>query len=219
MEEFMAVVKENLGYWLVGLYALSESLKKLFNNADFFYKIFKKLFPKWEIKTKRMIEREQEKERLDNFEKAIAEIKETSKNNVAMFLEHEKQTIDKIGDFKNEIVDKMGGLECKQSEMNNNVGSIKAELEGVKKEFEEKNADDWRWDILDFFNSSINNRRHYKEEWEHVINQLKKYERYVEVHEIDNGVFEEAATWLRNEYHKHIMANDFLQPENNSIDR
>lgn len=208
MEEFMPWVKENLGFWLVGLYAISESLKKLTSNIEYFDKWFKKRG----VTTKRMREREKERERLRNTEKAIEEIKETSKNNVAMFLEHEKQTIDKIEIFKNEIVEKM-------AEMNDNVGNIKAEVKEVKREFEEKNADDWRWDILDFFNSSINNRKHYKEEWEHVINQLKKYERYVEIHEIDNGVFEEAATWLRNEYHKHIMANDFLQPENNNVDR
>ena len=215
MPEWETYIKENLGFWLVGLYAVLESIKKLTSNIEYFDKFFKE----HGITTKRMREREKERERLRNTEKAIEEIKKTSKKNVAMFLEHEKQTIDKIGVFKNEIVDKMGSLEFRQAEMNDNVGSIKAELEGVKREFEEKNADDWRWDILDFFNSSINNRRHYKEEWEHVINQLKKYERYVETHEIDNGVFEEAATWLRNEYHKHIMANDCLQPENNNIDR
>ncbi len=215
MEEFLTALKENLGFWLVGIYAVLESLKKLTSNIEYFDKFFKE----HGIITKRMREREKERERLRNTEKAIEEIKETSKNNVAMFLEHERQTIDKIGVFKNEIVDKMGSLECRQAEMNDSVGSIKAEVEEVKREFEVKNADDWRWDILDFFNSSINNRRHYKEEWEHVINQVKKYERYVEVHEIDNGVLEEASTWLRNEYHKHIMANDFLQPENNNIDR
>lgn len=212
MEEFMVALKENLGFWLVGLYAVSESLKKLFNHADFFYKIFKKIFPKWEIKTKGMIERDEAKERLDYFENAIIEIKETSKNNVEMFLEHEQQTLDKIGTFANNIVIKIDTLENKQSEINSTV-------EEVKKEFEQKNADDWRWDILDFFNSSINNRKHYKEEWNHVINQLKKYEKYVETHEIDNGVFEEASTWLRNEYRKHLMANDFLQPENNDVDK
>ena len=116
-----------------------------------------------------MIEREKAKERLDYFEKSIGEIKETSKNNVEMFLEHEEDVLGKIGEFKNEIVDKV-------AEMNDNVRNIKAELTGVKREFEGKNADDWRWDILDFFNSSINGRRHYKEEWYHVIDQLKKYE-------------------------------------------
>ena len=215
MEEFFEIVKENLGYWLVGLYAILESVKKITSNIDHFDKWFKE----HGITTKRMREREKERERLKNTENAIEEIKETAKQNVAMFLDHEQQVLHKIGEFKNEIVEKMGNLECAQSEINATVSSVKAEVGEVKREFEVKNADDWRWDILDFFNSSINNRKHYKEEWNHVIDQVKKYERYIETHDIDNGVLEEAATWLRNEYHKHIVANDFLQPENNSIDR
>ena len=89
-------------------------------------------------------------------------------------------------------------------------GNLQKEVTNLKREFELKNSNDWRWDILDFFNSSRNNRRHSKEEWDHAIDQIKKYERHVEIHGIDNGVLEEAAKWLRNEYQKHIIANDFL---------
>ena len=99
----------------------------------------------------------------------------------------------------------------KMDEIDKKVGDVQSEINVVKKEFEIKNANDWRWDILDFFNSSRNNRPHSKEEWDHAIDQVKKYERHVEIHGIDNGVLEEASAWLRKEYQKHIDANDFLE--------
>ena len=98
----------------------------------------------------------------------------------------------------------------KMDEIDKKVDTMQTEIEVVKKEFEIKNANDWRWDILDFFNSSRNNRPHSKEEWEHALDQVKKYERHVEIHEIDNGVLEEASKWLRAKYQEHLMQNDFL---------
>lgn len=105
---------------------------------------------------------------------------------------------------------KIDNIENSQKEMNGKVDGMQNQIDVMKREFEVKNANDWRWDILDFFNSSRNNRRHSKEEWEHAIDQVKRYERHVEVHSIDNGVLEEASRWLRNEYQKHLDANDFL---------
>lgn len=101
----------------------------------------------------------------------------------------------------------------KIDEIDKKVDDMQSEIKVVKKEFEIKNANDWRWDILDFFNSSRNNRPHSKEEWDHAIDQVKKYERHVETHDIDNGVLEEASRWLRNEYQKHLVANDFLDTQ------
>ena len=98
----------------------------------------------------------------------------------------------------------------KMDEINTKVDTMQSEINVVKREFEVKNANDWRWDILDFFNSARNGRPHSKEEWDHAIDQVKKYERHVELHDIDNGVLEEASKWLRYEYHEHIRRNDFL---------
>ena len=121
MEEFFEVVKENLGYWLVGLYAILESVKKITSNIDHFDKWFKE----HGITTKRMREREKERERLKNTEKAIEEIKETAKSNVAMFLEHEQDVLGKIGAFKNEIVEELSRLRDKvdeqREEMDKNI--------------------------------------------------------------------------------------------------
>ena len=59
-------------------------------------------------------------------ENAIVEIKDTSKKNVEMFIEHERQTIDKIGVFKNEIVAELSRLHDKIDEQ-------KAEMDEAKK--------------------------------------------------------------------------------------
>lgn len=98
-------------------------------------------------------------------------------------------------------------------ELYEKIEALQTELKDVKRDFEFKNANDWRWEILDFFNSSRNNRPHSKEEWEHAIDQVKKYEKYVEKHDIDNGILEEASIWLRKEYQEHLNKNDFLKVE------
>ena len=81
----------------------------------------------------------------------------------------------------------------------------------MKKDFEEKNAHDKRWSILDFANSCHNGRKHTKEEWEHVLNQLKYYEEYVEKHNIDNAVIEEETRFLRELYRELIAKSEFVQ--------
>ena len=98
----------------------------------------------------------------------------------------------------------------KMDEIDTKVDTALSKIDTIEKESEIKNANDWRWDILDFFNSARNGRRHSKEEWDHVIDQIKKYERHVEIHGIDNGVLEEASKWLRAEYQEHLRKNDFL---------
>ena len=88
--------------------------------------------------------------------------------------------------------------------------NLQSEIHTVKREFEIKNANDKRWDILDFANSCRNNRQHSREEWEHVIDQLKCYETYVKEHKIDNGVIEEETKYLRELYRERCIRNDFL---------
>ena len=95
-------------------------------------------------------------------------------------------------------------------ELNEKFDTLQGELEKFKREFEVKNANDLRWDILDFSNSCRNNRKHGREEWEHVVSQLKEYESYVEKHNIDNGVIEEETKYLREMYQERLSKNDFL---------
>lgn len=90
------------------------------------------------------------------------------------------------------------------------VGEIEKDIQTMKQDIEEERADNKRWNILDFANSCRNNRRHTKDEWHHVVSQLKDYEKYVEERDLDNGVMEEEAKYLRKLYAERCEKNDFL---------
>lgn len=89
-------------------------------------------------------------------------------------------------------------------------GDIRKEITELRQELTETKVQNWRWNVLDFANSCKNNRRHSLDEWKHTISQLAEYEDYIERNGIANGVFEEDARYLREEYHKHCQQNDFL---------
>ena len=89
-------------------------------------------------------------------------------------------------------------------------GDIRRDLTEMKTEFEEYQAEDMRWSILDFANSCRKREQHSKEEWNHAISQLKKYETYTKIKHIDNGVIEEDGEYLRELYHERCIKNDFL---------
>ena len=96
-------------------------------------------------------------------------------------------------------------------------GDVKRELQELKhdqrelkREVECEKANNARWNIFSFANTCRHGERHTKEEWEHVIDQIYKYDAYVEEKNIDNGVFEETAKYLKGLYQKISKENDFL---------
>ncbi|MBO5319082.1 MAG: hypothetical protein J6B01_04650 [Ruminococcus sp.] len=89
-------------------------------------------------------------------------------------------------------------------------GDILKKIEELRNELTDVKVQNWRWNVLDFANSCRNGRRHSRDEWQHTIAQLADYEEYIEHNEIINGVFEEDAKFLREEYQEHSKNNDFL---------
>ena len=89
------------------------------------------------------------------------------------------------------------------------IAEIKTEVKELKEDCELKNADDMRWEILNFANTCRRGTEHSKDEWRHVMTQLAKYEDYTERKGISNGVIEEDSRYLRELYHKHNTENDF----------
>lgn len=89
------------------------------------------------------------------------------------------------------------------------IAEIKTEVKELKEDCELKNADDMRWEILNFVNTCRRGTEHSKDEWRHVMAQLAKYEDYTERKGISNGVIEEDSRYLRELYHKHNTKNDF----------
>ena len=90
------------------------------------------------------------------------------------------------------------------------IGDLRKEFAEFKRDYEERNAKEMRRHILDFANSCRNGVLHSREEWEHIIAELREYEEYTEKKKIPNGVIEEDAKYLRELYRERNMKNDFL---------
>ena len=105
MEEMITFVKDgrDLVFWMAGFYALVEFFKWLVTSREF-------LLKKCGIKTKKMLEQEEREKRLKATEAAIEEIKDTSKKNVDMFLNHERQVVEKFVNIRDEIVKELNRL-------------------------------------------------------------------------------------------------------------
>lgn len=87
--------------------------------------------------------------------------------------------------------------------------AVKSDVATIKKDQEEDNAENMRCRILSFARSCRRHEYHDAEEWNNIIEQLKKYESYVEERKIKNGVIEENAVYLRELYHERLVNNDF----------
>lgn len=90
------------------------------------------------------------------------------------------------------------------------IGELESDVKELKKDFDEEKVNSKRWNILDFANSCRNGRLHTREEWQHVISQLKEYEVLTDQKGIENGVIEEEAKYLRKLYAERNDKNDFL---------
>lgn len=89
-------------------------------------------------------------------------------------------------------------------------GDIRRDLSEFKRDFEETKANDMRWNILNFANSCRRHEEHGKDEWRHVMSQIKEYEEYTEKKHINNGVIEEDTKFLRELYRDRNYKNDFF---------
>lgn len=63
---------------------------------------------------------------------------------------------------------------------------LKEQLNQLENDFIEHKVDSWRTEILSFQSSCINHERHTKEEFDHVIDTLAKYDKYIKDHKLTN---------------------------------
>lgn len=106
MNEWKVVTEFNWVLWVAGLYALAEFAKWSVTIKDWFFK-------QLGIETKKMRKAREMQERLKKAEEAISEIKDTSKKNVEMFVQHEKQVVAQFIGIRDEIVVELGKLHNK----------------------------------------------------------------------------------------------------------
>ena len=83
-------------------------------------------------------------------------------------------------------------------------------VEAIENNVTENEKDRIRWEILDFANSCRNDRRHTRDEFQHIITLNDKYRRLLEKTNDKNGVFEVEMEYIKDEYAERLKNNDFL---------
>ena len=89
-------------------------------------------------------------------------------------------------------------------------GNLKQDIADLRKDVDEQRMSSIRSLVLDFSNSCLNGRKHTKEEFDHILEENKTYEKLVEKYEIDNDVYKEAIAYIKRIYRKRLDKRDFL---------
>ncbi len=90
------------------------------------------------------------------------------------------------------------------------LASISLKLEQVSERIDKIELNDMRSSILDFSNSCMNERRHTKEEFEHVIDLHTQYEEIISEKGLKNGRVDLAFRYISELYTKCLNENSFL---------
>lgn len=90
------------------------------------------------------------------------------------------------------------------------LASISLKLEQVSERIDKIELNDMRSAILDFSNSCMNERRHTKEEFEHVIDLHTQYEEIISEKGLKNGRVDLAFRYISELYTKCLNENSFL---------
>lgn len=83
-------------------------------------------------------------------------------------------------------------------------------VDEIESNVTENEKDRIRWEILDFANSCRNNRKHTRDEFQHIITLNDKYRRLLEKTDDKNGVFEVEMEYIKDQYAERLKNNDFL---------
>lgn len=95
-------------------------------------------------------------------------------------------------------------------DLDKRIDGIEVELTTIRKEAYEKDVRDIRSEILDFANSCHNKRKHTKDEFIHIIEQITRYEELVEKNQIPNGVIEVQARYIKDLYQECLREGTLL---------
>lgn len=116
MDKWLTLTEHNWAFWVAGLFALFEFFRWAYGGIEWLGKTFG-------FETKSMRQKREWQERLAKTERAISEIKETSKHNVEMFLDHERQVVEKFTGIKDEIVKELNRLHDKIDEQHEEMNA------------------------------------------------------------------------------------------------
>ena len=83
-------------------------------------------------------------------------------------------------------------------------------VDKIEKDVKTNEKDRIRWEILDFANSCRNNRKHTRDEFQHIVALNDKYKRLLSETNDTNGVFEVEYNYIQDLYAERLEKNDFL---------
>lgn len=83
-------------------------------------------------------------------------------------------------------------------------------VEKIEKDVKTNEKDRIRWEILDFANSCRNDRKHTRDEFQHIVALNDKYKRLLRETGDTNGVFEVEYNYIQDLYAERLEKNDFL---------
>lgn len=89
-------------------------------------------------------------------------------------------------------------------------GSLKQDISDLRKDVDEQRMSTIRTLVLDFSNSCLNKRKHTKEEFDHILEENKIYEKLVTKYKVDNDVYAEAIAYIKRVYRRRLDKGDFL---------
>lgn len=92
----------------------------------------------------------------------------------------------------------------------NKIDGLIDKVEKIEKDVKNNEKDRIRWEILDFANSCRNNRKHTRDEFQHIVALNDKYKRLLKETNDTNGVFEVEYNYIQDLYAERLEKNDFL---------
>ena len=92
----------------------------------------------------------------------------------------------------------------------NKIDGLVEKISHIEEDVKTNEKDRIRWEILDFANSCRNNRRHTREEYQHIIALNDKYCKLLKETHDANGVFEADYKYIKKLYAERLEKNDFL---------
>ena len=96
------------------------------------------------------------------------------------------------------------------SDLTTKVDELSSTVTTLKNDQKENEKDRIRWEILEFANSCRDNRKHTKDEFQHIITLNDKYRKLLAETNDKNGVFDAEYQYISDLYKERQIKNDFL---------
>jgi hypothetical protein len=90
------------------------------------------------------------------------------------------------------------------------IDNLVEKVDKIDQDVMSNEKDRIRWEILDFANSCRNNRRHTRDEFQHIVELHDKYLRLLKKTGDKNGVFKVEYEYIEKIYAERLEKNDFL---------